>query len=209
MSALTRLTARDRRALLLGLAVLAPVLVFRGAVQPYARARAALAERLRTQRGLLERELAVLAAADGLPERRERMATLLAADAPRLFPGGDPLAATAELVGYVGDAARRSHLLVQELQSRSVTLVRRTDGLAQVQVEVRGQSDFEGALAFLQALERGTRLVRVDALALERASASSGGQEILTLRAGISGYVAAVAPVPSGPAPLRVRRTGL
>ncbi len=210
---LARLGARDRRALLLGVAVLAPVLLFRGAVQPYARARAALAERLRTQRRLLERELAVLMEARALPQRRVEVEKLLALDLPRLFPGGDPFAAAAELVGYVGDAARRGHVLVQELQSRSAVPVPGTDGLVQLQVEVRGQSDFEGVLRFLQALERGPRLLRVEAVAIERVggggggSDGSGGREVLSLRAAVSGYVAAA----SGEAPVqpRVRRASL
>lgn len=187
MNALTRLSPRDRRALALGVMVLVPVLLFRGAVQPYLRARAALAERLAAQRELLERELSVFAAAQRLPERRARVAGLLAADAPRMLPGGDPLAASAELVGYVGDAARRSHVLVSELQSRGSVAAPapETDGLARLQVEVRGRTDFEGVLRFLQALERGPRLVRVDAVVID-----GGGAGPLTLRAAVSGYAA-------------------
>ncbi len=209
---LSRLASRDRRALVLGAVVLLPVLLFRGVVTPYARMHAALGERLRAQRELLARELTVLADVRRLPERRARVHGVLAADASLLFPGGDPFAATAELVGYVGDAARHSHLLVQELQSRSTAPVQGAEGLIQLQVEVRGQSDFEGTLRFLQALERGPRLVRVEALAVERLVAASGGRaEALSLRAAVSGYVAASAPSPTNePLPsVRVRRTSL
>jgi len=209
---LSRLASRDRRALLLGAALLVPVLLFKGVVHPYARARAALGERLRAQRELLERERTVLADVRRLPERRARVEALLAADAPLLFPGGDPFAATAELVGYVGEAARQSHVLVQELQSRSTAPLKGTETLVQLQVEVRGQSDFEGTLRFLQALERGPRLVRVEALAVERLAAASGGRaEALSLRAAVSAYVGATAPSPANQPPpsARVRRTSL
>ncbi len=191
MNALRRLPPRDRRALTLGAAALVPVLLFRGVVQPYVRARAALADRLAAQRGLLERELTVLAGAQRLPERRAHVDRLLAADAPRLLPGGDPLAASAELVGYVGDAARRSHVLVSELQSRGSGAAPGGDGLTRLQVEVRGQTDFEGVLRFLQALERGPRLVRVDAVSIEGGGvAPDARRETLTLRAAVSGYAA-------------------
>jgi hypothetical protein len=202
VTALARLTRRDRRALLLGALALGPVLLFRGVAQPYARARAALTERLATERGLLERELTLLAAARRLPERREHLAALLAADARTLFPGGDPLAATAELVGYVGGAARGSRVLVQELQSRGATPVPGGDRLVQLEVEVRGQTDLEGALRLLDALERGPRLVRVDALVLEQATVLSRGPETLTLRAVVAAFAAAV-PAPGGRMPLR------
>ncbi len=192
MSPLTRLTARDRRALLIGAAVLMPVVLLRGVVQPYVRGRAALGERIRTQRDLLARELAVLAVARSLPDRRARADVSLAADAARLLPGADPYAATAELVGYVGETARRSHVLVQDLQGRSATSSTEAGGLARIQVELRGQGDFEGVLRLLHVLERGARLVRVDALAIERSGADPGGRETLTLRAVLSGYSATV-----------------
>jgi len=202
MSPLRRLPPRDRRALLIGAALLIPVVLFRGVVQPYVRARAALGERVRTQRDLLARERAVLDEARSLPERRARADVSLAADAPRLLPGADLYAATAELVGYVGETARRSHVLVQELQSRSAPSTTATEaggegGLAQIHVELRGQTDFEGVLRLLLALERGSRLVRVDALAVERSSEGPGGREMLSLRAALSGYSAAT-PSPSG-----------
>ncbi len=191
MNAFRRLSPRDRRAVALGVMALGPVLLFRGVVQPYVRARAALADRLAAQRGLLERELSVFAGAQRLPERRARVAGLLAADAPRMLPGGDPLAASAELVGYVGEAARRSHVLVSELQSRGSGAAPAADGLARLQVEVRGQTDFEGVLRFLQALEHGPRLIRVEAVSIEGGVvASDARRETLTLQAAVSGYAA-------------------
>jgi type II secretion system (T2SS) protein M len=196
MSPWRRLAVRDRRALVLGAVVLMPVLLFRGVVRPYARARAALGERVRVQRDLLARELAVLADARSLRERRARLDASLAADAPRLFPGTEPYAATADLVSYVGETARRNRVQVQDLQGRSAAPATQAEGLTRVQVELRGETDFEGVLRLLQTIERGPRLVRVDALAIERSGADPGGRETLTLRAALSGYSAtASAPV--------------
>jgi type II secretory pathway component PulM len=196
VSALSRLVPRDRRALALGAAALVPALLFRGVLQPYLRARATVVEQLRAQRALLDRELSALAAARQLPRRRERVAGLLAADAPRLLSGGDPLAATAELVGYVGEAARRNHVQLQELQSRSAGAAPAPPGddVIQVRVELRGQTDFEGILRLLQTLERGPRLVRVDALVIEQGVTASRQRETLTVRAAMSGYVALSGP---------------
>jgi type II secretory pathway component PulM len=202
------LVLRDRRALLFGALVLVPVLTFREVVQPYLRARTALVERVRTQRGLLARELAVLAAAPRLPERRAQAEAVLAADAPRLFPGTEPFAATAELVGYIGEAARRSRVLVQGLQSRSVPP--EPGMLVQLHVDLRGETDFEGVLRLLQAIERGPRLVRVDALVIQTGGDRPGGRETIAVRAALSGYVAAAPPPSDRPdRPDRVVRAGL
>jgi hypothetical protein len=74
-------------------------------------------------------------------------------------------------------------------------------GLRALQVEIRAESDLEGVLTFLQALERGERLVRVERLSITRPESDveeeEGAAEALRLTATVRGF--ALAPEPSRP----------
>jgi len=119
LNAWTRLGTRDRRAVILGVLTLLPALGFALVVQPYRRARAELRDRVVEQRGLLARELALVAAADRLPGDLKDATRSLAGLRPRCLPGRDPLSATAALVGVVGDEARRHSVLLESIESRA------------------------------------------------------------------------------------------
>jgi hypothetical protein len=119
LNAWTRLGARDRRAVILGVLTLLPALGFALVVQPYRRARAELRDRVAEQRGLLARELALVVAAHRLPGELKDAARALANLRPRFLPGRDPLSATAGLVSAVGDEARRHNVLLESIESRA------------------------------------------------------------------------------------------
>lgn len=186
-----RLTRRDRRALLLGLAVLAPAVLYGSAVRPYANALADARRNLHSQRDLLARELTLLADARAFPAHLERIESALEALAPRLFTAPDPVAATGVLAGYVADAAQRSRVLLERSDPASPSQV---DGdLARLEVQVRALGDLEGLLALLYALEHGPKLVRVEGIAIERASRpgrqlDARDEEVLSLRAVVAGF---------------------
>ena len=202
-----RMNARDRRALRLGLFVLAPALLWVWGVQPYRAALAEARDGLAVQREALAREQALLAG-DGRVAAL-RLAADSAADAsrPRLFQARDDLLASAELAGYLARAARANDVLLQEADTRPATVA--SSGLRTLQVEIRAESDLEGFLGFLQALEHGERLVRVERLTIARpgdADADEGDVEVLTLSATVLGYALApdsAAASPSAP-PARV-----
>jgi hypothetical protein len=74
-------------------------------------------------------------------------------------------------------------------------------------VDIRGESDLLGTLMFLQALERGEKLVRIDRLDISRSvRADQKNAETLSISATISGFAvndtvtAAIAPASRPPA---------
>jgi len=198
---LSRLGQRDARALRLGALVLVPVLGYGLLARPYWRGRDRLSEAVRVQRDLLVRERALLEDARSYPALGSEVAAAAGRESRLLFQGPSAPAAGGELVSYVGEAARRNRVLVQELATRPAEVA--PGALARLQVELRAQSDLEGVLGFLVALERGPRLVRVEALAVERTEAWAGDaqadRETLTLRAAISGVASAAVAAAAGP----------
>lgn len=205
MSPLGGMNARDRRALRLGLLVLAPALLWVWGVQPYRAALTEARDGLTLQREALAREQALLAG-DGRVSAL-RLAADSAADAsrPRLFSARDDLLASAELAGYLARAARASDVLLQEADTRPATVS--PSGLRTLQVEIRAESDLEGFLGFLQALEQGERLVRVERLTIARpadADADEGDVEVLTLSATVLGYALAPDSAATSSTPARV-----
>lgn len=197
-----RMNARDRRALRLGLLVLAPALLWTWGVQPWRAAMAEARDGLAVQREALAREQALLAG-DGRVAAL-RLAADSAADAsrPRLFQARDDLLASAELAGYLARAARANDVLLQEADTRPATVS--PSGLRTLQVEIRAESDLEGVLGFLQALEQGERLVRVERLTIARpgdAEVDEGDVEVLTLSATVLGYALAPDPAAASAAP--------
>jgi hypothetical protein len=184
------LSARDRRALLLGLLVLVPALVFAFGVKPYlARVEAAEAQLL-TQRRLLQRELALLTDVRRYPERLEAVERALHAEVPRLFGGSDGVTATAALAGYVDRAARSSRVLVQQSESRGAEVL--APGVLELGVTIRAVGDVEGILTLLHALEEGGKLVRIEGLSIERIQRigfpGSPDEAPLSLSATVAGF---------------------
>jgi len=191
MKAWAQLRPRDRRALKLGGWILLTAFAFTIVVQPYRHGRAVLRERLVEQRALLERELAVLETARGIPTALENATGDLADRRGRLLPGRDALAATAALVGMVGEEARHEGVALEAIESRAAEPA--GNGLVAVRIEVRGRADLEALLRWLGALETGQHLVRIDGLTVARSDAGaepdSDDTETLLLAAVIHGYV--------------------
>ena len=182
-------TGRDRRAILLGLCVIVPALLI-VASRPYRSALADTREQLATQRDLLARELALLEDLERYPGAYRTADSALARIAPRLFDETDDVLATARLTSYVAGQALTSHILFQEAESRPAR--RTADGIRSLQIEIRAEGDTEGMLRFLQALERGPKLVTVEQLAITRAErVQEKGRPpitVLSLTARINGF---------------------
>ena len=196
-----RLTARERRTIILGLCIAIPGLVY-GASRPY---RTALAEgraELATQRDLLARELALLEDLERYPAAYRTADSALAKLAPRLFEETDDVLATARLTSYVAGQALSGHVLLQEAESGPTQ--RTKDGIRILEADIRAEGDTEGILRFLQLLERGPKLVTVKKLALSRSERSlAKGRPvigILTLTATVNGYAMSESPRAPGSA---------
>jgi hypothetical protein len=168
---LSGLSARDRRAIIIGLAVLLPALLYVAAVRPYRTALNDLRDRAATERALLSREEALIAAAASLPAQldaaaeRDRLATSRLVTAPNL-----PLA-EAELTGMLASIASLSRVLLQDM--RAVEPRPRTGDVVAwstirpLRLAVRGESDLEGVLTFLHRLEDSPLLLRIVELSIE------------------------------------------
>lgn len=160
---------RDRRAILIGLMILVPALLYVAAVRPYMGALSDLSERTEMERALLQREEALLADADallsGAARSRAEQADLRLVHAPNA-----PLA-EAEVTGMLETLAALNRVLLQEMSSieqRSAD-AEETTALQPLRLAVRGESDLEGVLTFLQAVEMNPLLLRVMELSIEPA----------------------------------------
>ncbi|HEX7120479.1 MAG TPA: GspMb/PilO family protein [Longimicrobiales bacterium] len=191
------LTARDRRALLLGAAVLAPALLFAFVARPFAGALAERRDRLAAERDLLARELRLLADARRFPDALRDAEAELMREAPRLFAGSDPVAATSALEGFVAAQAIAHRVFIQ--RSESLAPESAAQGVVALRTTVRAVGDLDGLLSFLRSLEAGRKLVRIERLSLERVEEPDGGQDRVVIAASalVRGY--ALAADPTGP----------
>lgn len=181
------MNSRDRRAIVLGAIVLLPGLIFIWGVRPYQAALADARDQLATERGALARERAAIETARRNPRLQHVADSAMRTMQPRLFEGKDDVMASAELASYLGDVARGARVWLQTANTRPA--VTDADGVRTLRVEIRAESDLNGTLKFLQALERGSKLVRVDRLDISR---SARGQdedfEALAISATIAGF---------------------
>lgn len=166
---LRTISGRDRRAVIIGLAVLLPALLWIVAVRPYRTAMADLNQRVDTERALLEREEALIAAAPDLPILAGQAREHSARATERLVSAANLPLAEAEVTAFLQDVALLSRVLLQEV--RSVDAPRgeeeSTGTIRPIRLAVRGESDMEGVLTFLQRIESSPLLLRVAELSIE------------------------------------------
>jgi len=181
------LSARERRTVIVGTAVVGAGLFFVWGVRPYRASLTEARDALATETAALARERAAVASAQQNPRLMQATDSAMRALRPRLFEGKDNVMASAELASYLGDAARRTRVWMQDAATRPAT--DGPDGTRALRVEIRAESDLLGALMFLQALERGDKLVRVDRLDLVRSERSRDAEsEAIAITATISGF---------------------
>lgn len=184
----SRLSSRDRRALLLGAGVLVPALFFMFAAKPYFQAVADTRNELQRERQLLIRERTLLADAHTYPDRMNRTEVLLKRHVPRLFSGSDEPTWTSSIADYVRDVAVGNRVVVQSIEGRNA---QRMEGeLMAIEVEIDAVSDLEGLLSFLYVLEEGVKLVQLDQLSIERSelAGTPPSARVLRLTAMLRGY---------------------
>lgn len=185
-----KLGERDRRAVLLGSAVLLAGLLLRAAVLPYAGALRDAGERLERERALLQREERMLHEAESHRRAFGELGTRLLASVPRLMTGGTLAATQATLAGRVDRAASAAPALlrrVEPLPSRSAG-----PGVRAIPLRVEGESDFEGVMTLLAELESGPSVYHVAELELrarEEGGGSTPGAVVLSFRFTVTGFV--------------------
>jgi hypothetical protein len=140
--------------------------------------------------------MAALDAARANPDLHRVADSAMRAVAPRLFQGRDSVMATAELVSHLSMVAADHDVWLQNAVTRPSTVDE--GGVRRLRVEIRAESDLQGVLSFLTALERGDKLVRVERVDIARVLAldTDDGVEPVTVAATIVGF--ALPDQPSG-----------
>jgi hypothetical protein len=178
---------RERRTVIVGALVLLPGLLYIWAVRPYQAAMSDARDQLVTERATLARERSAIATARQNPELQHIADSAMRAMRPRLFEGKDDVMASAELASYVGDVAQGARVWLQDAGTRPA--VPAGEGVRTLRVEIRAESDLLGTLMFLQGLERGDKLVRVDRLDISRTMrGDEKDAETLSIVATIAGF---------------------
>jgi hypothetical protein len=185
---LSTMSASDRRALFIGAAILVPSLAYVFGVNPYRAALAGVQQQLSAERDAYGRERAAVSAAQRNPQMQHVADSAMQATSPRLFEGRDDVMASAEVATYLGEIARASHVWLQDASTRPASAL--DGGVRALHVEIRGESDLRGILAFLKSLESGGKILRVQRLDISAQPGRSDqpGTENLALSASIVGY---------------------
>lgn len=173
MLARPTLSPRNRRALTLGALLIAPSLLWKGVVAPYLGTASELAQRLDTERQLLDGELRLLAAAPRYPAATREGAARFMRTSVRLFSGLDDGQADAAFVGYVQAVAADEDVLLTRVEP--LPAAAGVAGVIPISLDVRGRTDLDGLLAVLRSLEQGPKAVRVDSLQVTLLGASRSG----------------------------------
>jgi len=171
-----------------GAVVLLPALIFIWGVRPYRAALSDARDQLATERATLARERAAIMTARKNPQLQHIADSAMRVMRPRLFEGKDDVMASAELASYLGDVAQRARVWLQDASTRPATPAAQGGGVRTLRVEIRGESDLQGTLKFLQALERGDKLIRIDRLDISRVPRDDKGVETLAIAATIAGF---------------------
>lgn len=195
-----RLSARDRRALVVAAAALLVALVIHVG-RPVVRDISDLRSRIEAERELFAEEAAVRDASEKIVAAHRAASERLSAHRDRMLVAEEPGVAGANLTRYVRSVAEASrvYLATGEPRARVDTL---PGGLTAVHVGGEGETDFEGLLSFLHALEFGPTLVRITSLSAELVASPGSmrgeGPEILKLHFEVRGIRAAQREEPGG-----------
>ena len=180
---LPALGPRDRRALLLGAWIVVPVLLATVVVRPVVATLLELRDSVERERMLLGRELRLVADAPGDRALLRITERALNDAAPRLFGGSEPVTASAELARYVRSQATASGLVLEQTETETVfddvpPIVGASDGggsragadtaTRPLRVTIRAHGGTVAIVDFLEAMEEGPRLVRVERIGVSR-----------------------------------------
>jgi hypothetical protein len=178
---MTRLTmnARDRRALLAGIAAIAFVLAVTRGVPAWLdwqrEARGADAE----ARDLLARERSLIEHGAAVRESTSARGRRLLALAPAILSGDAPSDAGATLAGVLSGAAALAGVRLGSVQLRGDSLSRGAFTRIGARMDVTG--DIRGVMAMLASLERGPTLLAVRSLSISQPDLTAGDDRVEAL----------------------------
>ena len=157
-TALSGMSARDKKAIAIGLVLLAAARLGLRGIPLLLHQRADLEARALLARIAVERGREAL---DAHPQVRESLAVRvgrLVALAPRLLDGSSPAEASASLSGLVGGAASLRRVRIVRQESRPDSSASLFD---RVLLRVEAEGDIAGISGWIADLEEGDKLVRV------------------------------------------------
>ena len=188
---LNGMASRDRRAVLLGLGILLPAMAYVLGVKPYRAALEGVRDRVIAEQELLSRELALLAAAPSVPRELQQAEAQAAVFEDRMVRAASGVLAESELTDFLEGSAFRSRVLLEEIRGGELGRGEEPPpGLSVVRLHLRGESDLEGVLTFLDEIEKSRLFLRVRGLALEPEVSRPGSDNNENNQTG--------APVPTG-----------
>jgi len=188
------LNSRDRRALLIGALLLLPPLLWIGVVRPWMGAVAETRETILQEEELLARERSLLIRGPSLPADLTEARLTLRRKEARLLQSANAALAEATIAKTIEEMARANNTLLLEVRGTVRPANEPTPpGLLPLRLNVRVESDFQGLLGFLHAMETDPLLIRLIGFSMER---REGGT--MTLAAVIEAY-APVEPSPEEP----------
>jgi hypothetical protein len=162
------LAPRDRRAILIGLGILLPAAVYVLGVKPYRAAVAEIEDLVSAERDLLMRERELLASAESLPMEIEVARDAADRFGDRLVRATSSVLAEGVLSGFLESSAVRSRVLLEEIRGGELGRGEEPPpGLTVLRLHLRGESDLEGVLTFIDEIEKNQLLLRIRGLALE------------------------------------------
>jgi hypothetical protein len=165
---LNGLAPRDRRAILVGLAILLPAVVYVLGVKPYLAALSDIRDRVAVEQRALAGELDLLENAETLPDEIQRARAEADLYEGRLVKAPSQVLAEAALSAFLESSASRNRVLLEEIRGGELGRDEEPPpGLSLVRLHLRGESDLEGVLTFLDEIEKSQLLLRVRGLALE------------------------------------------
>jgi type II secretory pathway component PulM len=177
---LRSLSVRDRRALTLGGAAFAPMLLWLLVVAPFTRHLSTTHDRLERSGEMLRRELSIVRSTRQYATARTEVQRRLAESQQRLIYATSDASARTTLVGFVEERARTSDIDVAAVDATGDSSAVGT--LRRVSVRLSGTGDMEGILTLLGALEGGSPFLVVSQIEIE---AKEGGQSGLTESAAV------------------------
>jgi hypothetical protein len=191
-----QLKERERKVLFWGALIVVPALLYLYGVKPFRLLLADKREQLEFEQTALVREEAAIAAAKRNPALQHVADSLMKLTVSRLFSGADDVMTSAELGSYLGEVAGQNHVLLTTATTGAVAKLK--SNVRTLSEDIRGESDLQGLLEFLQALERGPKLVRVSRLDISRPTRDADDIETILFSATVSAYALAHEPAAPG-----------
>lgn len=183
-----RLRSRDLRAIRIGLALAVPLGLGIFVVRPMEQARDELRVELARQERLLARELAILAARDGLRNALSDRLSFIGQARPVTFDGGGAMAGSS-LTERIAAIAEGRGLEVTSAESRGISA--EAGGLQLVEMDIVLVGDWSSVLRFLTRLREDDKYVRLSSFSLSRVgSVRSDGRTALQLTGRVAGLLA-------------------